>query len=715
MTFGARAFVLIACACVTRPVAYAQPQSRSQQQPPSTPTPPLLPDQPPRFEDLVVVTASKSEQKLINAPATMTVLDGRRITNSGAQSFADIFRAVPGVNVTQLSVRDINVTSRQATGVGSNAQLALLDGRRLNLDFYGLVAWDLLPVDFDEIKQIEIIRGPASAVWGTNALAGVINILTKSPREMQGSSFTLGFGGFDRRVKEADAGTGWLYYVNGSHAQSVNDRWSFKISGGARSQDPFPRPTGEAIANAPAIRFANTGTTQPKFDARVDYDFPDGRQKVIFAGGLAGTTGILHSALGPFDIQSGSVLGHVRATYARNAMKINAFVNLLDGNASNLLTRDVTGRPLEFVFKNQTYDVEFSNVEVVGKRHVVSYGGNIRQNAFDLSLAALGNSRTEVGGFIQDEIFLSDRLRWVVGGRVDNFDVIGHPVFSPRTTFMVQPVPRHTIRASVNRAYRAPSFFENFFDLQIGSSLDLGLIAPGLSGRAFPFSIHAIGNQNLDQESLTAYELSYTGIVRNRAMVTVAAYVNRKADAMFLTQTRSYRAADPPAGWPLPPSVLDALVAAGHGLPSEYSYRNLGRVIDKGLELGLDVKLTNNTGAFVNHSFQTRPDPNFDINEVNLPPRHRFNAGLDFSQGRYFGGASVGYTGRAFWQDVPDPRLRGFTEPYMLVNTAFGIRGPRNGMTTSLKVTNLFNREIQQHVFGDVLKRQLLGELRLRF
>ncbi len=655
----------------------------------------------------MVVTAAKSEQKLVHAPATITVLDGRRITTSAATSYADVFRGVPGLNVTQISARDINVTSRQSTGVGANAQLALVDGRRLNLDFYGLVAWDLLPVNVDEIKQIEVIRGPASAVWGTNALAGVINVITKSPREMQGTFLSLGFGGFDRRVGRTAATAGWMYRVDGSHARAINDRWSFKISGGGRGQDAFPRP---AAAAAP---FANTGTTQPKFDARIDYDFPDGGRKLIIAGGVAGTSGMLHSALGPFDIDAGTVLGYMSARYSRNAISLNAFVNLLDGTSSNVLTRDRAGRPLASVFGTQTYDVEFGDVRAIGRRHAVSYGGNVRHNGFDLSLAPLGDSRTEAGGYIQDEIFISDHLRWVVGGRVDYFDVLGHAVFSPRTTLIVEPVADHAIRASVNRAYRAPSFFENFLELQIESALDLGLFSPSLSGRAFPFGIEALGHQDLRQESLTAYELAYTGIVRSRAMVTVAGYVNRKANAVFLTQTRSHTAAAPPAGWPLPPAVLDALVAAGRGLPSQYAFRNLGRVVDKGIELGLDVKATNSIDAFINHSFQAMPDPNFDITELNLPPTHRVNAGLHFTRARYFGSASIAHVGAAFWQDVPDPRLRGFTAPYTLVNAALGVRWSGDRMTTSLTVTNLLNREIQQHVFGDVVKRQILGELRL--
>ena len=64
----------------------------------------------------------------------------------------------------------------------------MLDGRSLYQDFFGFVMWDFMPANLDEIKRIEVIRGPASAVWGANALNGVINVITKTPREMAGTS-----------------------------------------------------------------------------------------------------------------------------------------------------------------------------------------------------------------------------------------------------------------------------------------------------------------------------------------------------------------------------------------------------------------------------------------------------------------------------------------------------------------------------------------------
>ena len=147
--------------------------------------------QTPKFEEQVVVTASKVEQQLVNAPATVSVITAQTLESKAAADYAGLFRAVAGVNVSQTSARDLNITSRGATNTLSTGQLALIDGRSVYLDFFGFVGWDFLPLNFAEVKQIEVVRGPASAVWGANAMSGVVNVITKSPREMQGTTLTI--------------------------------------------------------------------------------------------------------------------------------------------------------------------------------------------------------------------------------------------------------------------------------------------------------------------------------------------------------------------------------------------------------------------------------------------------------------------------------------------------------------------------------------------
>jgi hypothetical protein len=98
----------------------------------------------------VVVSASKVEQQLVDAPATMTVIGPRALEVAPSTNYADLLRNVPGLNITQISARDVNVTSRGATGSLATSQLAVLDGRSLYQDFFGFVMWDFMPADHED-------------------------------------------------------------------------------------------------------------------------------------------------------------------------------------------------------------------------------------------------------------------------------------------------------------------------------------------------------------------------------------------------------------------------------------------------------------------------------------------------------------------------------------------------------------------------------------
>src|SRR5262245_23575170 len=135
--------------------AFAQGQGQGQQ--PANQQPAQDTDKPVTFEEQVVVTASRAEEQLVNAPAAVSVITTATIESSPATNVGDLLRAVPGMNVTQVSARDINVTTRGATSTLSTSQLALVDGRSVYLDFFGMVMWDLVPTNPHEIKQIEVV------------------------------------------------------------------------------------------------------------------------------------------------------------------------------------------------------------------------------------------------------------------------------------------------------------------------------------------------------------------------------------------------------------------------------------------------------------------------------------------------------------------------------------------------------------------------------
>ena len=704
-------------------LALAAPVFAQQSQQPSTQQPAAAqeaqdPDRPVAFEEQLVVTASRTDQQLVNAPASVSLITTDVIQNSPGTNIGDLLRAVPGINVAQLSARDVNLTARGATSTLATSQLALVDGRSVYLDFFGMVMWDLVPTNANEIKQIEVIRGPASAVWGANAMSGVVNVITLSPRELAaggGDSITIGAGFFDRDATGQDNGTGGLFYVNGTHAQAVNDKWSYKLSAGYFSQDPLPRPTGTInnSFNTPYPPYTNVGTSQPKFDARVDYEL-ENSGKLVFSGGVAGTEGIIHSGIGPFDINSGSRLTYFSGRYQKGGRHIGFFTNILNGDAVNFLSRDITGALLPMSFDTTTFDIDASDLRTFGTRHVVSYGGNYRHNSFDISIAPNGDNRNEGGAYVQDEIFLADKFRWVVGGRLDKFSSIDNAVFSPRTTLMYKPSLNQTVRLSFNRAFRAPSFINNNLDVALLNQVNLSAISPALSAFVFPF--RAVGNPDLEQETMTAYEIGYTGVLSRRATVTAAVYWNTTDDAIFFTQAASYTAANPPVTWPpqIPTFVLNLIPPPG--LPSLFTYQNLGTVKDKGIELGVDGVVNRYLNVVVNYSYQADPDvEGFDPSETNFPANNRFNAGFNFNYGRYLGNFMVSYTGDAYWQDVLDQRFAGTTDAFTLVNLGFGVKWMQDRLVTSLKINNLANSEVQQHIFGDILKRQVVGEVRYGF
>ena len=281
-----------------------------------------------------MVTASRVEQQLVNAPATVSVVTADVIASTPATNYAELLRSVPGVNLSQTSARDFNISMRGATSTLATSTLALLDGRSLYLDFFGFVAWDLLPVNPNELRQIEVIRGPASAVWGANAMNGVVNFISKTPRELNGNSATLTFGQFNRDPEGGEQlETGTLFGINATHARAINDRWAYKISAGGYTSDAFARPVGP-IPNDTGTQypnFSNQGTTQPKFDTRVDYDAAN--YKLVFAAGYAGTDGIFHTGIGPFDA-TGIGVGYGTMRYSRGGLKFNVF-----RGASNLTRR----------------------------------------------------------------------------------------------------------------------------------------------------------------------------------------------------------------------------------------------------------------------------------------------------------------------------------------------------------------------------------------
>jgi outer membrane receptor protein involved in Fe transport len=743
-----------------------------------------------RSDEITVESASKVETKLIDAPATMSVVTSETLAAQPAQNMADTLRGVPGVNVIQTSARDINLTARQATSTLATSQLVTVDGRSVYLDFFGLVLWDLVPSPTSgEIKQIEVVRGPASVVWGANAVNGVVNIITKTPREGEGLGIVLGGGMFNRDggSREGD-GDGYQWNGSASYANAINDTWSVRLNGGYFSSDAFSRPVGNvpvdchplgvspcrtasgaavsggfpiggatfpADADQPGA-FENQGTSQPKFGLRLDQELANGG-RLMYEGGYYGTDGIIHTGIGPFRLESGSYMAYGRVGYSKGALRINAFGNFLDAEAPNLLVSDPdTLGPIVLAFKTQTYDVEIGNTNVLGGKHILTYGGNLRQNNFDISLAQ-GDNRTEFGVYGQWEYF-ADKFRVAVGGRVDKFGNLDDPVFSPRVSVMFKPTPDQSIRASFNRAFVSPSFINNYLDqnIQYPQPIDLTPLKPllGPAGALVPppflLTVNAFGNADMQEQSTNGYELAYAGTFGGKTTVGFSIYQTDTNDNINFTYIfppgtpgypppTYYSVTNPATGVTLPTATTPAqpitlspvLMGILANIPPQFggpillpekaaTYLNLGPIRNRGIEASIDHRFNSEWSVFANYSWQDTPEilsadsgeiP-YPVQEVGISSENRFNAGLAYSGKTLFGNANVNYAGEALWVDVLNASYAGFTEGYTMLNATLGVRLAEGKVMLSLKGINLTNETIQQHIFGDILKRSVVAEVR---
>lgn len=702
------------------------------------------PRAPVALHDVVVVTPCRDCQtRVINSPSAVSVVPAAQIEAAPDRAFPELLRAVPGVHAVRTSARDYNVTSRQATSTLSNSQLVLIDGRSVYLDFMGVILWDLVTTEPGDVEQVEVVRGPASAVWGANALTGVVNVVTKSPRAAPGSSVTLTGGGFDRDVgSTAGEDAGVAYGFTASLARALSPKLATRVSAGYFTADPFPRPVGkmplvthplapesepvgggELPADRPGLTtFQNEGTTQPRADVRVDQEVGKGR--VSYSAGLAGSNGIVHSGIGPFALEEGSYLGYGRVAYSRGRFSLGAFVNLLNAKAPNLLALDETGRPVRLDVNTETYDLSAGYSRPTGSRGILTVGGNARRNVFDITLAPDAEDRTEFGAYAQEELFLGgeegSQWRLTVGARLDKFGNLEKVVFSPRLSLMWKPTQNHSVRFLANRAFRSPSVVNNFLDQYFLTPVDL----PGLP-LPFPLATRGIGDPGLRQESLTAWEIGYIGTVSGRTTLGVNLYRNDTEDNINFTRLPNdydpYTADNPPPGWPFPPAYLTLLAQNGIYLPRTSSqFRNLGPIRHQGIEVFVEHRFGDGVTGYANYSWQDDPKPlpadqPFLISEITIAPRNRVNAGVYWQGRRVQGSLDVRYADRTFWVDVLPHDYDGYSPAYTMFGASVGVRWAEGRIVTTLRGTNLTNADVQQHSYGDILKRAVWAEARFSF
>jgi outer membrane receptor for ferrienterochelin and colicins len=408
----------------------------------------------------VVVTASKREQSLQDVPVSVSVMDARGISQRNFTTVEDAMRYIPGVNMTEFQV-NIRGSSGYSRGAGSRV-LMLVDGIPFLTGDTGELNFETLPIG--QVDRIEVVKGASSALYGSSALGGVINVLTK-PIPSKPVTTVRTYGGF---------------YGSPSYAS-----WDWK--GGTRMVD------GEYLSHSFKVdelgvllygsRTADDGYRQNDYRRRYNgylklhYDLSSVDAFTTSFSLLDQKRGSflywrnLDSALIPPATQLGDEVSSTRYFFSGNFTSIvsSSFIYSIKGMWFHNKWDD-TIDTLTNNSRSDVYRVELQGTWSPNASQVVTFGveGNLDRVTADL----FGNRKGGGGAvYAQDELQITDELKAALGARFDfqDLDSLGsNSQFNPKAGLVYVPREGTTLRASFGRGFRTPAVAEAFITTQAG-------------------------------------------------------------------------------------------------------------------------------------------------------------------------------------------------------------------------------------------------------
>jgi iron complex outermembrane receptor protein len=467
------------------------------------------------LEDLMniqVTSASRKEERAEDVPAAVYVLTDDDIRRSGMTSVPDLLRLVPGVQVAQINSSKWAVSVRGFNSLYSNKVLVLVDGRSVyNLLFAGAL-WDTEDLMLEDIDRIEVIRGPGAAVWGANAVDGVINILTRSAADTKGLLVRAGGGTFDRsNVAVRYGGTAGSNGSYRSYAQLSDHGDSVLASGGA-ANDNWRSLTsgfrGDWSMGPDAYMFQGTVSA--------------GQQRPLWVNLNPSTSGQLDTS-GVSDTQVGDVLGRWTHTRGNGAtLQLQSFVDVAH-------RRESIGD-----YHHHTLDLDAVYHTALGKRNDLVLGGGYRyiSEAVDggLGYSFNPNSLQEnlINAFAQDDIWLvGHRVKLTLGSKFEHYADEGLGV-QPTARIMWSVKPRQHLWAAVSRALRTPSLVDEGIHVDFPPTIPAA--TPGGPPGGLPVAVSLFGNPAAQTERLISTETGYRLDIGTRATIDVTGFVGHYTD-----------------------------------------------------------------------------------------------------------------------------------------------------------------------------------------
>ena len=638
-------------------------------------------------EEETVSIASRYEQPISQAPSNVYVVTDEDIRQSGATDLPTVLRRIPGLEIMQMTAGDFNVSARGGNQPFANKMLVMVDGRSIYLDVQGTVYWKSIPVTLPEIKRIEVLKGPASAVYGFNAFDGVINIITKSPEEMKGSTVQMG-GGEQGTISSAAV-----------HAGTVG-KFGYRLSVG-RDQTQQWRD-GDALA-----------FRAHKFNIQTDYALSS-TSKLQVSGGVVETN--------RYDGQVGEVtsnsirpsFGYANVVYEQGEFFIRAWWSGYTDHATikplpqltNVLSVTDRNGVSTNPFSGNTYNVDVQHAFNLGSMNRLLYGANYRHNSLSSPAIDQFSRENRLGLFLQDEWRATSAITIVAGLRYDLHTQI-NGTWSPRLAMLYQPLEGHTFHLSGSVAYRPPTLFESHQDQRVTTSIPTGLpfpLPPSISS-----TVPVTGSTGLAPEQISSYEVGYQGWYwKHRLRI--------RAD-LFFNHVSNLIGSRPVSGG------------------ASTFVNDSGAADIYGGEAGIEFLASRWLSGFANYAYE-EIGQSFSGTVRRGAPRSKVSAGLrtEWENGlsgeiSYYYVGAVTYPIAQSFTTLANLPTTGITTPgdrvrsYNLLNLRAGYRfwqqkaaaGYMRDAEVAVSVFNALNDEHKEHPLGDLISRRVMGWLTLRF
>ncbi len=493
--------------------------------------------------DVEVTSVTRSESTVGKSAAAVFVITSEMIRRSGATCVPEALRMVPGMDVARINSDVWAISCRGFNDRNANKLLVQIDGRQIYTPMFGGVYWENNTVMIQDVERIEVIRGPGATVWGSNAVNGVINIISKSAEDTQG----LLIGG---RVGDQERGFTDVRY------------------GGQRGKDLYWRVYGQQFdrnRGAPVRHPAMDDWRMAQGGFRTDYH-PDPCNHITVQGdyynGYAGASFPTQFPTPPYagivdtdvHLSGGNVLGRWTRDLGEDS-----------GWAAQLYYNQYSRHSSVYSENVDVVDFDFQRQFPLGYHQKWIWGAGYRhyadhtQGTFSLSMNPAARRYDLFSCFVQDEITLrEDRLHLTAGSKFEinsftNFE------FQPTIRLLWSPDPRHAAWGAVSRAVRIPTRGDENLRYKVAN-------IPIFPPPAPPMFVQITGDPSVQAEDLLAWEMGYRVQATDRFAWDVAVFLNQYTDLIVFNPG--------PMGYPIWPwSAVNGMDGETYGFELNTTYQ----------------------------------------------------------------------------------------------------------------------------------------------